>query len=70
MKVHDLAPDYLQTYREQLRRVTKEDVRRVANRYVTPDRAAIVVVGDAEQIREQVAPYADSVEDFAAATQS
>ncbi len=69
MKVHDLAPDYLQTYREQIQRVTKEDVRRVANSYVTPDRAGIVVVGDAEQIREQVAPYADGVEDFDAAAQ-
>src|SRR6201999_1144656 len=64
IKVHDLAPDYLQTYREQIQRVTKEDVRRVANAYVTPDHSAVVVVGDAEQIREQVASYADKVEDF------
>jgi zinc protease len=70
INVFGLAPDYLQTYREQIQRVTKEDVRRVANSYVTPDRAGIVVVGDAEQIREQVAPYADGVEDFDAAAQS
>src|SRR3954470_21473982 len=30
IRVHDLAPDYLETYRENLQRVTKEDVRRVA----------------------------------------
>ena len=64
IEMHDLASDYLQTYRERIQRVTREDVRRVANLYVTPDRAAIVVVGDAEQIREQVAPFADTVEYF------
>jgi zinc protease len=63
-KMHDLPDDYLQTYRDNIQRVTAEDVRRVAQSYVTPDRAAIVVVGDAEAIREQVAPYAESVEDF------
>ena len=41
----------------------------MANLYVTPDRAAVVVVGDAEQIREQVAPFADTVEDFDAGAQ-
>jgi predicted Zn-dependent peptidase len=65
--MHELAPDYLETYRENIQRVTKEDVRRVAAKYVTPDRAAIVVVGDGAQIREQVAPYADRVEDFGGA---
>ena len=69
IEMHDLAPDYLQTYRERIQRVTKQDVRRVANLYVTPDRAAVVVVGDAEQIREQVAPFADTVEDFDAGAQ-
>jgi hypothetical protein len=39
-------------------------VRRAANLYVTPDRAAVVLVGDAEAVREQAAPYADRVEEF------
>jgi zinc protease len=64
IRMHGLAPDYLQTYRENIQRVTTGDVRRVAVEYVTPDRAAVVVVGDAAQIREQVAPYAVRVEDF------
>src|SRR5215212_216198 len=67
IRVHDLAPDYLETYRERLQRVTKEDVRRVARRNVTPERAAVVVVGDGAQIREQVAPYVARVEDFVGA---
>jgi zinc protease len=64
MRMHDLAPDYLETYRDRIMRVTREDVRRVANLYVTPDSAAVVLVGDAEEVREQAAPYADRLEDF------
>ena len=67
IRMNDLAPDYLQTYRDNVQRVTKEDVRRVARGCVTPERAAIVVVGDAEEIRQQVAPFAERVEDFDAA---
>ncbi|HEX6185558.1 MAG TPA: pitrilysin family protein [Pyrinomonadaceae bacterium] len=67
IRMHGLPDDYLLTYRESIQRVTKEDVRRVANSYVTPDRAAVIVVGDKAQIREQVAPYADRVEDFVGA---
>lgn len=67
IEMNGLASDYLQTYRENVQRVTKEDVRRAAHLYVTPDRAAVVVVGDAAQIREQVAPYANDVRDFVGA---
>jgi hypothetical protein len=42
-------------------------VRRAARRNVTPERAAVVVVGDNAQIREQVAPYVTRVEDFVGA---
>lgn len=62
IKMYDLPDDHLRTYREQVVRVTKEDVQRVARRYVTPDKAAIVIVGDLEATREQVAHYADEIE--------
>ena len=39
-------------------------MRRAARRNVTPESAAVVVVGDAAQIREQVAPFVARVEDF------
>jgi hypothetical protein len=42
--------------------VTREDVQRVAREYVTPDRAAIVIVGDAAALGDQIKPYADDVE--------
>jgi zinc protease len=67
IRMHDLAPDYLETYREHIQRVTKEDVRRAARLNVTPDRAAVVVVGDGAQIRAQVAPHVTRVEDFVGA---
>lgn len=69
IKMHGLPADYLQTYRERIQRITIEEVRRVANAYVTPSRAALVVVGDASEIREQVAPYAERIEDFDSAGQ-
>jgi zinc protease len=62
VRMYDLPSDYLETYREQVNAVTAEDIQRVAQAYVTPDRAAIVIVGDAAEINEQVKPYADTIE--------
>ena len=64
IRMHGLPPDYLETYRDRIMKVTREDVRRVANQYVTPDSAAVVLVGDAAEVRAQAAEYADRVEDF------
>lgn len=41
-------------YRERIAAVTVEDVQRVAQEYIRPDRAAIVVVGDATQVLGQL----------------
>lgn len=38
-------PSYWQTYRDKVRRVTQDDVRRVASQYLHPDKAAILIVG-------------------------
>lgn len=49
----------LTTYRERVRAVTAADIQRVAREYVRPDRAAIVVVGDAPRVLpmvERIAP--------------
>jgi zinc protease len=62
IKMHGLPDDYLLSYRERIQEVTVEDVRRVANEYITPERATIVVVGDAGAIAEQVTPFAEHVE--------
>ena len=62
IRMYELPSDYLKTYRDQINAVTAEDVQRVAQKYVTPDRAAVVIVGDAAEISEQVKPYSDSIE--------
>jgi zinc protease len=62
VRMYDLPIDYLETYREQVNAVTADDILRVAENYVTPDRAAVVIVGDAAEISEQVKPYADAIE--------
>ncbi len=56
-----LPIEHLTEYRERIRAVTADDVQRVARQYILPDRAAIVVVGDATKIREALEPLAPVV---------
>lgn len=63
-KVYDLPEDYLQTYRDNVNSVTVEDVQRVAQKYIHPDKIAIVIVGDGEEILAQAKDYAEEVEIF------
>jgi zinc protease len=49
-----LPLEHLTQYRERIRAVTPADVQRVARQYVFPDRAAIVVVGDATRLLTQL----------------
>ena len=46
IKMFGLPQDYLETYRSQIQAVTIEQVQEVAKKYVRPDEAAIVIVGD------------------------
>jgi zinc protease len=62
IKMHDLPDDYLHTYRERVSAITREEVQRVARRYVTPDRAAIVIVGDAAALTDEIKDYAEEIE--------
>ncbi len=62
IKMQGLPEDYLLTYRDRVNAITMTDVLRVARTHVTPNRAAIVVVGDAASITDQVAPYAADIE--------
>jgi zinc protease len=62
IKMFDLPDDYLLTYRDQLNAVTIDQIQTVAQQYVTPDKAAIVIVGDAAAIDEQIKPYSDKIE--------
>jgi len=61
IKMFDLPNDYLKLYRDKVNAVTTEDIRRVAETYVQPDRAALVIVGDAAEVTEQVKPYSEEI---------
>jgi zinc protease len=64
VKMFDLPDNYLHTYRDSVNAVTAEDVQRVAQQHVTPDRAAIVIVGDAREIEDQIKDYAETIERY------
>jgi len=52
--VFDLPSDYFQHYRDNIARVTREDVHRVARDAIQPDRLAVVLVGDADAVAEPI----------------
>ncbi len=43
--------DYYDTYRDKINAVTKEDVLRIAKKYIKPKEMAIFVVGDIEKCK-------------------
>lgn len=55
--LHGLPENYLSTYVQKVLAVTPQDVQRIARQYVTPDKMAIVVVGDKSKVAEQLMPY-------------
>ncbi|HEY8183098.1 MAG TPA: pitrilysin family protein [Thermoanaerobaculia bacterium] len=64
MELYDLPHDYFDHYRENISAVTKDDVARVANKYIDPDRALIVIVGNASQIREPLGTLGYPIHDL------
>jgi zinc protease len=62
IKMFALPEDYLEIYRNRIQEVTIPQVQEVAIKYVKPDEAAIVIVGDGAQLADQVKPYAAEIE--------
>jgi zinc protease len=62
IKMLNLPDDYLNTYRDRLQAVTVQDIQRVAEKYIKPDEAALIVVGDGAFVMEQMKPYAEDIE--------
>jgi zinc protease len=52
MELYGLPEDYFDRYRENIAAIGRDDITRVAQKYIDPDRAIIVVVGSASLIRE------------------
>lgn len=61
-EIYGLDEDYFDRYRERIAEVTSEDVTRVANKYLNPDKVAIVVVGKASEVREALSKLGPPVE--------
>lgn len=61
-QLYGLPDDYLQTYRDNVSAVSIDDVQRVAKRFITPDKFAMVIVGDAAEILPQVGSYTENIE--------
>lgn len=60
--LYGLPDDYLETYRDNVRSVSEDDVLAAAQKYIHPERVAIVIVGDAVDVLSQASSYADDVE--------
>jgi zinc protease len=52
MELYGLPEDYFDRYRERIAAITPDDITRVANKYIDPEKLLIVVVGSAKQVRE------------------
>ncbi len=52
-----LPNDYLETYTTRLRSVEPDQIERAAAKYISPGKAAIVVVGDAEKIGKSLEKF-------------
>ncbi|HEU0013639.1 MAG TPA: pitrilysin family protein [Longimicrobium sp.] len=50
LETYGIPASFLETYVQNVMAVTAADLRRVANRYVRPDRAVVVVVGDRQTV--------------------
>ncbi len=48
--IYGLPADYYTTYAEHVRAVTAADVQRVAEKYIQPDKLAVVIIGDRKTI--------------------
>ena len=62
IKMLNLPNDYLQHYRDRVQAVTIDEIQRVAEKYVKPDEAALIVVGDGALVVEQIKPYCEDIE--------
>lgn len=56
-KEYGFAADYWDTYPAKIMAVTAEDVQRVARKYLNPEALQLVVVGDANKIKDILEKY-------------
>lgn len=52
-----LPPDYLETYRDNIMKVSREDIRRVAQKYLNPENYILLVVGDSRKFDKPLTEF-------------
>jgi zinc protease len=62
IKMLGLGDNYLHEYRDRVHAVTVAEIQRVANEYIQPDKAAIIIVGDGAQVVDQIKPFTETLE--------
>lgn len=62
IKMFGLADNYLEVYRDHIQEVTSDQVLEASRKYVRPDEAAIVIVGDGSHLEDQIKPYVEEIE--------
>jgi zinc protease len=67
IKMLNLPTNYLETYRDRVQAVTIDEIQQVANTYVRPDEAALVIVGDGTAVLDQIKPYCEDIETYTTA---
>ncbi len=54
VELYDLGEDYIKNFRKNIKAVTKEDVMRVAQKYLDPDNLKLVVVSKADDVKSSL----------------
>ncbi|MEM7509744.1 MAG: pitrilysin family protein [Bacteroidota bacterium] len=57
--LYNLPDDYYETYLEKLNALTLDDIQAVAKKYITPENAYVVAVGDAKLLEEKLASFGE-----------
>lgn len=57
-------PDYWKNYRDQIEKISTEDVQRVAKKYMHEDRVVILMVGESAEIEKGHPDYPTKVTDL------
>ena len=61
IKRYDLSPDYYKNYLKGISAVSVEQIYEMANKYILPENAYILIVGKADEISEKLSPFGDIV---------
>jgi predicted Zn-dependent peptidase len=56
---YDLAKSFIDDFRPKIEALTPADIQRVAAKYFDTYRAAVVIVGDWDKVKDQVTPFGD-----------